>query len=84
MHKLLLLTIAVSTVAVSTSAEARGLFRWGSRHSFEYSYVQPHFKRADFYKVLDYCRRKYPWSSDVNAQFTGMYGQHGWFCAYRQ
>ena len=78
----------LATVAMSGFAEARGFHRWrfghSIHHSWEYDLVTVKAKRGDFYKVLAYCRRKYPWAADVNAEFSGHYGQHGWFCAYKR
>jgi hypothetical protein len=78
-------TILIAALACQPQAEARRI-KWRmhtSHHTWYYELAPIKAKRGEFLKVLNACRQKYGGASDVNAEFTGHYGQHGWFCAYK-
>ncbi|MDE2385724.1 MAG: hypothetical protein KGO53_14000 [Alphaproteobacteria bacterium] len=73
-------------LATQTQSEARGMRRWrfhSHHHAWEYDLAPIKAGRGDYLKVLEACRRKYSGSSDIRAEYSGHYGQHGWFCAYK-
>ncbi len=84
MQKLMLIVVAGSMLAMNQSAEARARFRWRSHHSWEYELVPIKARRDEFLKVLNYCRQNYAFASDLNAEFSGHYGKHGWFCTFKR
>ena len=76
--------VAASLLVVGDAAEAKGRLRWRTHHSWQYDLVPIKARRDEFLKVLNYCRQNYGFASDLNAEFSGHYGQHGWFCAYKR
>jgi hypothetical protein len=84
MRKTLLIALAGLILLSATSAEAAGFRRWHSRGTWHYDYAPIRAKRGDFYKVLNYCRQKYAYVSDMNAEFSSHWGQTGWFCVYKR
>ena len=69
--------------ALQGVADAKGFRHSRSRGTWHYELVQIKAGRGEFLKVLNYCRQKYPPVINMNAEFSGHYGQHGWFCAFR-
>jgi hypothetical protein len=84
MRRVVLVVIATFLFGVDENAEARGRFRWRTHHSWQYELVPIKARRDEFLKVLNYCRQNYAFASDLNAEFSGHYGRHGWFCAYKR